>query len=154
VGERGDIAGDGTEFPDIGSDLAPTPERIVEGKVGNGTYDRLTPELAKRIQVERREAKAEIRRSRREAYEEGVKDALGEIAKLEHGILEIGSALLAKLEHGEALTKRELDTLKLAKDMASEMKDRGLGKARTTHEVSGSVSLLHLLHGKVEIDGQ
>ena len=140
-------------LPDVGHDLAPTNEMIVQGNVGNGQRDAFTPELTKRIQVERKEMQVELKRSRREAYEEGIKDALSEVAKLQTGIIEQGNVILQRLQDGtithEELSSTELGTLKLANTAAKEAADRAVGKAKTTSEVTTTGAILHLLTGQV-----
>lgn len=137
-------------LPVVGEDLAPTPEQIVEGRIGNGSWERISPQIASRLQAERAEMKREIKRSRREAYEDGMKDALRQVSSLQQGILDIGVELLKRLELGETLTRKELDTLKLAQSSAKEVADRAVGKPKTTAEVKNETSILHLLMGKVE----
>lgn len=143
-------------LPDVGEDLAPTNEMIVKGHVGNGQRDAFTPELTKRIQVERKEMQIELKRGRREAYEEGVKDTLVEVGKLQKGLIEQGNAILKRLQDGiitqDELTATELGTLKLANTAAKEAADRAVGKAKTTTEVNTNGQVLHLLMGKVEHD--
>jgi len=134
-------------LPDIGRDKAPTEDMIIRGAVGNGSWERFTPALASQIQLERAEMKRELKLGRKEAYEEGVKDALGSIAALEIGILEIGTTLLDKLGRGEALSRKEIDTLKLAQKAAVEMKDRAMGRSKTMAEVKTQQSILHLIAG-------
>lgn len=139
-----------TPLPIIGDDVSPTSEMIVRGHVGNGTRDKLTSELAKRIQAERQAMVAEAKAGRRAAYEEGMKDALMKVAGVQSGILDLGHRLLERLELGEDLTRVELDTLKLAQSAAKEIADRAIGKPKTTAEVRTQQSILHLIAG---IDG-
>lgn len=138
---------DGEDLPDIGHDMAPSSEMIVMGRIGNGTHDSFTPELAKRIQLERRQNADALKASRKEAYEEGMKDALARIASFEKGILDIGIELMKRLDKGEPLTRKEVDTLKLAQKTAVEMKDRAMGRSKTTAEVKTQKSILHLIAG-------
>ena len=139
--------GDSLDMPAIGKDLAPTQDMIVEGRVGNGSWERINAETTKRIQLERRENKAEIAKARVEAYERGVNEALGTISKLESSIVEIGSRLLERTAEGEPLTRAELETLKLAHKVAESMKDRAIGKPVTKAEVKTQQSILHLIAG-------
>lgn len=134
-------------LPDVGDDMTPTAEMIVQGRIGNGVHARLDSELAKTLQAERTEMRREINASRREAYEEGVKDTLSQVQDLQQGILKIGVELMKRLETGEPLSKKELDTLKLAQSTAKELADRAVGKAKTTSEVKSQSSILHLIAG-------
>ena len=134
-------------LPPFGEDKVPSAEMIVEGKVGNGSNERFTSKLASTIQGERAVMKRELAAGRQDAYEEGMKDALGQIAFLETGIVEIGVSLLKRLELGDTLTRKELDTLKLAQQAAKEMKDRAMGKSKSTTEVTTTTSILALVAG-------
>jgi hypothetical protein len=147
IGDDGLDIIDAVVLPDVGDDLSPTTEQILAGRIGNGKWDSLTPELAKTFAAERREMGRQIKVSRREAYEEGMRDALGQIADFETGIINLGSALMERLQLGEALSQRELDTLKLAQKTAIEMKDRAIGKPKTVAEVTTQKSILHLIAG-------
>lgn len=141
------------ELPDVGVEIVPTEQDIVEGRVGNGTWPKLNSELTKRIQLERREMKIELAQGRREAYENGVRDTLGSIGQLESGILEIGEKILQRVEDGELkLGKNDLALLKLAQKTAEDMKNRALGKPTTHHEVKSQSSILHLIAG-IQPDG-
>ena len=143
-------------LPEVGEDLSPTNEMIVKGRVGNGRRDQFTPQLANRIQVERREMQRELKKGRREAYEEGVKDTLKAAGDLQSGLIEQGNAILKRLQDGavthDELTAVELGTLKLAQAAGKEAADRSIGKAKTTSEVKHDGHLLHLLMGKVQND--
>lgn len=134
-------------IPDIGVDMTPTPEMIAKGKIGNGVSKPLDKQMAETIQKERREMKRREKESRREAYEEGVKDALGAIANFEQSLMKIGSSLLDKVEHGKPLTKSEVETLKLIQSNAENMKNRALGRPVTRAEVKQEVGILHLIAG-------
>jgi hypothetical protein len=138
-------------LPDVGEDLAPTNEMIVQGKIGNGTYDRFTPELAKQIQVERTENKRLVERTRRESYEEGQRDMLKQVEGLQGGILGLGAKILQRLENGdvlpEELTPTELGTLKLAHQAGLEVRNAAIGKPKTVAEVSTQTNILHLIAG-------
>lgn len=140
-----------TTLPDVGKDLAPTSEMVVQGKVGNGTYDRFTPELAKQIQAERTENKRLVERTRREAYEEGQRDMLSQVESLQGGILGLGAKILQRLESGEVLpeelTPTELGTLKLAHTAGLEVRNAAIGKPKTTAEISTQTNILHLIAG-------
>lgn len=142
---------DDSMLPDVGFEVAPTSEQIVQGHVGNGTRDQFTPELASRIQVERAEMKREIAASRREAYEEGMKDALKESASLTTGLVGIGNEILERLEQGEDLDRLMLDTLKLANTASAQVPDRAIGKAKAITEIKTETKILNMFHGRVEI---
>jgi len=134
-------------LPEFGVDKVPSAEMIVEGKVGNGSYKQFTSQLASTIQSERAVMKREAKAERQRAYEEGMKDALGKIADLETGIVNIGAELLKRLEVGATLSRKELDTLKLAQQTAKEMKDRAMGRSTSKTEVSTQTSILALVAG-------
>jgi hypothetical protein len=142
-------AADAVVLPDVGDDKTPSSDMILRGAHGNGKRQSLTPELARQLQLERKKMHEENRLSRREAYEEGMRDALARIAGFETSILDIGIALLDRLDRGEALSRKEIDTLKLAQKSAIEMKDRAMGKAKTMSEVKTQNSILHLIAGIV-----
>lgn len=152
MGERNNDSESGTEFPDVGTDMAPSNEMIVEGKVGNGTHDRFTPELQKQIQLERKKNAEVVKQSEREGYLAGIRDSYAKVGELERGILDIGLQVMKAREEGEPLTKRELDSLKLAQDTAKEMKDREGGKSTSRHEVKQETTILALLRQE-RIDG-
>lgn len=144
-------------LPDVGVESAPSSEDIVQGRVGNGTYDRFTPELASRMNAERAEMKREVIRARREAYEEGMKDALAESANLTTGLVKLGNDILKRLENGESvkLSQRELDTLKLANTANKDIPDRAIGKPKARSESDNQTTVLNVLMGRVEhIDDQ
>lgn len=103
------------------------------------------PDAARALAKQRADMRRQQKESRREAYEQGVRDALGRIADLESGLVEIGAQLMEKVRLGEALSKRELDTLALAQKTAEAMKDRAMGKATTKHEVKQQQSLLAMI---------
>ena len=137
----------GTVIPDIGNDATPTLDMVLKGRVGNGFASQITTAAAEVIQKERRASKELAKLGRREAYEEGVKDALGAVARLEGGILSIGEALMQRIERGEALNGNELATLRLAQKTSEDIKNRAMGRPKTTAEVTTQSSILHLIAG-------
>lgn len=141
---------DDDTLPDIGEELAPTNEMILEGRVGNGTWDDLTPELASRVQAERKEAGKAVKKARREGYNEGMKDALEISGRVTKGIASLGDRLLERLEGNDEMTRLELDTLKLAQSSAKEIADRGVGKAKAITEIRNETKILNLIHKREE----
>ena len=135
------------KLPDVGEDMAPTPQMIVQGKVGNGVQPRLTSEQSKQLAKERKQMRIEIKRSRQEAYEEGAKAILGEGSELENNVISHALALSKRLEAGEALSRTELDTLRLGLNTFAEVKNRAMGKSVTKTEVNTQGGVLHLLMG-------
>lgn len=141
------------ELPEAGHSEEPTTDMILRGKVGNGTWQKLNSEMSVQIQKERAIAKREAAAGRQEAYEQGAKDMLEKIGKFEKNLLEIGAELAEQKQRGTALTKDEVATMKLAQSVAVEVKNRGIGKSTTKHEITNQTSILHLIAG-LGNDGQ
>lgn len=140
-----------TELTSLGKDMTPTKEMIVQGKVGNGTAKSLDKQLAETIQRERTLAKAEAKLGRIEAYEQGVKDTLGDISQFEGKLVEIGNALLSKVKLGETLTRQEVETLKLVQSTIENQKKTVL--AKPTQTMNHNVSILGLISNNLSNDG-
>lgn len=140
-----------TELTSLGKDMNPTKEMIVQGKVGNGTAKSLDKQLAETIQRERTLAKAEAKLGRIEAYEQGVKDTLGDISQFEGKLVEIGNALLSKVKLGETLTRQEVETLKLVQSTIENQKKTVL--AKPTQTMNHNVSILGLISNNLSNDG-
>lgn len=131
----------------LGKDATPTKEMVVKGSVGNGINKNLDEQFAETLQRERSLLKQEAKVERIKGYEEGVKDALGSVAKFEKTILAIGNALLEKVQMGDVLTPAEVQTLKLAQSNNDGIKAYALGKPKTTTEINQNVSILGLFAG-------
>lgn len=141
------------ELPDVGDEAAPSSEMVAKGNVGNGTWDRFTPELASTIQKERAENKRQIAIAREDAYEEGMKDALAMSGRLTTGIVQIGVEIVERLEQGEEMDRLLLDTLKLANAASTQIPDRAIGKAKQRQESDNKTTILNLFQLGANDDG-
>ena len=120
---------------------------------GNGSYNHSIEELHEardRHIAERKQAKNEAV----QAFNEGMKAGLKQVAKFNLDLLQAGSDLAEKAAMGMILSQQERELLKMAANAAKEIADRGAGKAKTTHEEHKSVSILSvLLDARKEIEG-
>ena len=123
----------------------PTLQDIAEGRVAVGMTAFEKQQLAETMKDtllrERAANRAAVKKARREAYEEAVKDQLEAIAGIEARLIDI----TAKLTETGAISKEDLDTVKLGIKVAENVKDRALGKAVRRQETMVQGGFLHAL---------
>lgn len=140
----------GEVIPALGRAVpAPTAEDIAAGRVGNGVFQRATPEQMEAHRETVRRNAIERKSKRQAAYEERVKEEYALIGDVEARIIALGDRVLRKLESVEdadelKVSKDDLAVLKAVAQVGKEMKDRGMGKSVARTESVQTGGILHL----------
>lgn len=146
MGERDNTSDIGTDIPDIGVDASPSAEMIVQGKVGNGTWDRIdSSDAAKELQELRQEQgrkRKQLMRAKAIEAELDMQDKIIDNRSLMH---DTANVLHRKMANGEELTKFQMDYLKMADASGWKVTEDLHGKASTKHEITTHNSILALI---------
>jgi hypothetical protein len=128
----------------LGKDQTPTTTDIIEGRVGNGTWERNAQHL-ETIRTQHIERQREQKADFRKAFASRVEESLLDTADFNVKILEIADRLLMKIEQGLKLTTDERNILKMAQKSAKELTDRAIGTPKSVSEVTQTTSFLGVL---------
>lgn len=115
VGERDTSSSDTSiNIPAIGTDASPSSEMIVQGNVGNGSWDKLSPTAADKLVEQKKELARQRKQIFRDGYDQAIEDMHDDGLAIKRNTLSTARQISDRMARGDELTKREHDIVQHA----------------------------------------